>query len=88
MNENLGPVLDILDIFDHFWPFLAFRMSKNADPGFVCIPLGLLSVAYQGGKPSIAVLRNFEWHFEHQKTSDFHVQAKSEKNAFRSGSHP
>ena len=69
----------ILAIFGHFRPFSAFRMSKNADPGFVCIPLCLLSVAYQGGKPSIAFLRNFEWQFEHQKTSGFHVQVKSEK---------
>ena len=46
-------------ILGHFWAFLAFRKSKNAVPAFVCIPLCLLSVANQGGKPSIAFLRNF-----------------------------
>ena len=87
MNENLGPALDILDIFDHFLTFLAFRMSNDPFPGFVCIPLCLLSEAPQGGKPSIALLRNFEWQFELQKTNSGPVLAKGGKNAYRFGLH-
>ena len=44
-----------LNIFEQF---LAFRRSKNAFPGFVCIPLCLLSEVPPGGKPSIAFLKN------------------------------
>ena len=70
-------------IFGHFWAFLAFRMSKNTVPAFVCIPPCLLSVANQGGKPSIAFLRNFEWQLELQKTHGGPVLTKGEK--MRSG---
>ena len=88
MNENLGPALDILGIFEHFWAFLAFRMSKNAFLGFDCIPLCLLFEAPQGGKPSIAFLRNFEWQLEVQKTDGGPVLAKAGKNVYRFGLHP
>ena len=66
-------------ILGHFWAFLAFRKSKNTVPAFVCIPLCLLSVSNQGGKPSIAFLRNFEWQLELQKTNGGPVLAKGEK---------
>ena len=88
LNENLGPTLDILDIFEHFWTFLAFKMSKNAFPGFVCIPLCLLSEAPPGGTPSMAFLRKFDWNFELQKSNDSPVLAKVRKNAYRFGLHP
>ena len=88
LNENLGPTLDILDIFEHFWTFLAFKMSKNAFPGFVCIPLCLLSEAPPGGTPSMAFLRKFDWNFELQKSNDSPVLAKERKNAYRFGLHP
>ena len=62
-------------------------MSNNPFPGFVCIPLCLLSEAPQGGKPSIALLRNFEWQFELQKTNSGPVLAKGGKNAYWFGLH-